>query len=62
MLLFYLNKIKDKQENQVAHTYKLIGAKNVHGSDKMKEGEDRHHQMISFRELLPCVLLCLPSK
>ena len=24
---FYLNKIKDKQENQVAHTYKLIEAK-----------------------------------
>ena len=24
---FYLNKIKDKQENQVPHTYKLIEAK-----------------------------------
>ena len=24
---FYLNKIKDKQENKVAHTYKLIEAK-----------------------------------
>ena len=24
---FYLNKIKDKQENQAAHTYKLIEAK-----------------------------------
>ena len=55
MFAFFSNKGKDKQENQVKHTYALIEAKFFHESDKMKQKEDRHYQMISCRELLPFV-------
>ena len=49
---FYSNKVKNEQENQFTDTYALLNAKNFHGSDKMKRGEDTHYQMLSSRELL----------
>ena len=58
---FYFNKVKDKQEKQVTHTYQLTQAKHVYGRDKMKQREDRHHQMISSSALLPYVPFCLLS-
>ena len=62
MLRFYSNEVKDKQENQVTYTYKLIEAKGFMQAKKMKEREDRHYQMINCTEILLydpfCMLFC----
>ena len=34
---------------------------NFHGSDKMKQSEKRHYQMVTIRELLSCVRFSLLS-
>ena len=56
---FFLNKVKDKQERWVNHTYSLVEETNFHEGEKMRQGEDRHYLIIIFRELLPCVPFCL---
>ena len=58
---FYSNKVKDKPKKQVNHTYKLIEAKVFYDNDKMKRRKDKQHQVITSRELLPCVPFCLLS-
>ena len=57
----YSNKVKDKQEKQVTHTHNLIQTKNFYGRDKRKQREGRHYEMISSREVPPCVPFCLLS-
>ena len=44
---FFSNSVKHKQEKQGMHTYNLIEAKSFYGSEKMKQRDDRHYQMIS---------------
>ena len=46
-IFFFSNTVKHKQEKQDMHTYNLIEAKSFYGSEKMKQREDRHYQMIS---------------
>ena len=44
---------------QATHTYTLIEAEIFMEAKKKKQREDRHYQMLTSGELLPCVPFCL---
>ena len=53
--MFGFAKIKSKVNKKTDHAYLPANSgQTFHASDKMKQREDRHYQMISCTELLPC--------
>ena len=60
--MFTFIQIKSKKKREGGHEYLRPNSRQkFHGSDKMKQNKDRQYQMISYRELSPCVPFCLLS-
>ena len=60
-MLPFIKIVTHKQEKQVTHTYHLIDAKIFIEVTKQKKSENRHHFMVSIRDLLSCVPFYLLS-
>ena len=62
MIPFIQVKSTINKKFKACHAYLRTNCgQNFHGSDKMEQRKDRHYQMISSRELLPCVPLSFLS-